>query len=275
MSVDVEDWFCVHNLNPLIPYEEWDRCDSRVERSTLRLLEIFRRRKTEATFFVLGWVADRFPDLVREIAHQGHEVGTHGYAHRLLTFMRPEEFRDDLLRSLDALARATTQAVRGFRAPSFSLTPRTLWAIDILRASGMRYDSSVFPTAMHPDYGMPHAPLHPYELTDGLLELPLGVAEIVRQRVPCGGGGYFRIYPYALTRRLMRSCNAAGRPVMFYVHPWELDPGHPRVAGLPWSKRFRHYTNLDKTEERLERVLEDFSFTSARRLIPEQPRSRG
>lgn len=267
MSVDVEDWFCVHNLSGLIPYTEWDRCESRVERNTELLLDLFASKGVEATFFVLGWVADRFPDLVREIDRRGHELATHGYSHRLLTAMQPEEFRADLQRSLAVLAPLTSQEIRGFRAPSFSLTKRTLWALDILRESGIRYDSSVFPVAFHPDYGIPEAGLSPYALADDLLELPMGVAEVLGRRIPCSGGGYFRLYPYALTRALMRKCNREGRPVMFYLHPWEADPAQPRVSGLPLSKRFRHYNNLDKTAARLDRLLSEFSFTSARRLI--------
>jgi polysaccharide deacetylase family protein (PEP-CTERM system associated) len=269
MSIDLEDWFCVYNLSRLIPYTDWDRCESRVERNTLRLLELFRKHQVEATFFVLGWVADRFPDLVKEVERGGHEVASHGYSHRLLTFMSPEEFRADLLRSLEVLAKTASQEVRGFRAPSFSLTPETLWAVDILKASGIRYDSSVFPVGFHPEYGMVGADPRPHELADGLTELPMGVAEVFGRRIPCSGGGYFRLFPYSLTRRLMRRCNAQGRPVIFYLHPWELDPGQPRVQGMSWSTRFRHYNNLDRTEERLERLLGDFSFTSARSLIAE------
>ena len=266
MSIDLEDWFCVYNLSRLIPYTDWDRCESRVERNTLRLLELFRKHRVEATFFVLGWVADRFPDLVKEIERGGHEVA-HGYSHRLLTFMSPEEFRADLLRSLEVLAKTASQEVRGFRAPSFSLTPKTLWAVDILKESGIRYDSSVFPVGFHPEYGMVSADPRPHELADGLTELPMGVAEVLGRRIPCGGGGYFRLFPYPLTRRLMRRCNAQGRPVIFYLHPWEVDPGQPRVQGMSWSTRFRHYNNLERTEERLERLLGDFSFTSARSLL--------
>lgn len=266
MSVDVEDWFCVHNLSRHIPYAAWDRCESRVERSTGVLLDLFGRHGVEATFFVLGWVADRFPDLVREIDRRGHELATHGYSHRLLTAMQPEEFRADLQRSLAVLAPLTGQEIRGFRAPSFSLTKRTLWALDIMREAGIRYDSSVFPVAFHPDYGIPDAQLAPHTLA-GLIELPMGVAEVFGRRIPCSGGGYFRLYPYALTRSLMRHVNRQGRPVMFYLHPWEADPTQPRVSGLPRSKRFRHYNNLDKTAERLERLLSEFTFTSARRLI--------
>jgi polysaccharide deacetylase family protein (PEP-CTERM system associated) len=272
MSVDVEDWFCVYNLSRLIPYADWDKCESRVERNTTRLLDLFRRHQVEATFFVLGWVADRFPGLVQEIERRGHEVATHGYSHRLLTFMQPEEFRADLQRSLEVLAKATSQPVRGFRAPSFSVTRKTLWAADILKESGIQYDSSVFPVRFHPEYGIPESDLGPHQLVEGLTELPMSVTEVFGRKIPCSGGGYFRLYPYAVTRRLMRMCNEQGRPVIFYLHPWEADPEQPRVQGLTWAKRFRHYNNLDKTEERLERLLGDFAFTSARRLIAEPRR---
>jgi polysaccharide deacetylase family protein (PEP-CTERM system associated) len=267
MSVDLEDWFCVYNLSGLIPYADWDKCQPRVERNTLRLLDLFQRHRVEATFFVLGWVADRFPDLVKEVERQGHEIATHGYSHRLLTFMQPEEFRVDLQRSLEALSKASSHEVRGFRAPSFSLTRRTLWAADILKESGLRYDSSVFPVRFHPEYGIPDAELGPYQLADGVTELPMSVAEIAGRRVPCCGGGYFRLYPYAVTRWLMRRCNKQGRPVIFYLHPWEIDAGQPRMEGLSWSKQFRHYNNLSKTEQRLERLLDDFSFITARQLL--------
>jgi polysaccharide deacetylase family protein (PEP-CTERM system associated) len=267
MSVDLEDWFCVYNLSGLIPYQEWDRCESRVERSTLRLLDLFQRHKVEATFFVLGWVADRFPDLVREVERHGHEIATHGYSHRLLTLMQPEEFRTDLLQSLEVLSKASSGEVHGFRAPSFSLTRESMWAPEILKESGIQYDSSVFPVQFHPEYGIPNAQLGPYELTEGLIELPMSVAEVFGQRVPCCGGGYFWLYPYSLTRWLMRRCNAQGRPVIFYLHPWEIDTEQPRVQGLPWSKRFRHYNSLSRTEARLERLLTDFSFSTARQLM--------
>jgi polysaccharide deacetylase family protein (PEP-CTERM system associated) len=181
--------------------------------------------------------------------------------------MRPDEFRADLGRSLEVLAATASRPVRGFRAPSFSVTRETLWAGEILRESGLEYDSSVFPVGLHPDYGIPDAGLTPYQLTEGLTELPMGVAELMGRRIPCCGGGYFRLYPYRVTRWLMRRCNAAGRPVMFYLHPWEIDPGQPRVSGLPWSKRFRHYNNLERMEARLERLLSDFSFISARSLL--------
>lgn len=272
MSIDTEDWFCVYNLSDRIPFSDWPACEQRVERNTLRLLDLFRQRGVEATFFVLGWVAERYPDLVREIELRGHEVATHGYSHRLITHMTPEEFRADLLRSLEVLTPLVNQPVLGFRAPSFSLTRRTEWAAQILSAAGLRYDSSVYPLAFHPDYGIPDAPLVPYQISEGLTELPLSCAEVFRWRIPCSGGGYFRQFPYGVTKALMRLCNSQGRSVMFYLHPWEIDPNQPRV-NLPFLKKIRHYRNLEVTEQRLEKLLEDFPFTSVRRLLNLSPNS--
>jgi polysaccharide deacetylase family protein (PEP-CTERM system associated) len=265
-SVDLEDWFCVQNLSGVIRREAWDQCESRVERNTLLLLDLLSHRQVEATFFVLGWVAERHPDLVREVERRGHEIATHGYSHRLLTSLQPEEFRADLDRSLEVLARCSNRPVRGFRAPSFSVTRKTWWAVEILRSRGIQYDSSIFPIGFHPDYGIPDAPLRAHRLQEGLFELPMSCAEVMGRKVPCSGGGYFRLFPYTVTRALMRRCNQQGRPVIFYLHPWEVDPEQPRVD-LPALKRFRHYNNLERTAERLERLLEDFRFTSIRNLF--------
>jgi polysaccharide deacetylase family protein (PEP-CTERM system associated) len=265
-SIDLEDWFCVHNLSGVIKREEWERCQSRVERNTLILLNLLSQHNVEATFFVLGWVAERYPDLVKEVERRGHEIATHGYSHRLLTALEPQEFRADLERSLEVLARCTSRPVRGFRAPSFSITRKTWWAVEILRSCGIRYDSSIFPIGFHPDYGIPDAPLSAHLLPEGVFELPMSCAEVFGRKVPCSGGGYFRLLPYVATRALMRRCNRQGRPVIFYLHPWEVDPEQPRVE-LPAVKRFRHYQNLDRTAERLERLLQDFQFTSVRRLF--------
>jgi polysaccharide deacetylase family protein (PEP-CTERM system associated) len=268
-SIDLEDWFCVQNLSGAIPREQWERCESRVERNTLQLLNLLSHHNVEATFFVLGWVAERYPDLVREVERRGHEIATHGYSHRLLTSLQPDEFRADLARSLEVLARCSRVPVRGFRAPSFSVTRKTWWAIDILRKYGIQYDSSIFPVGFHPDYGIPDAPLTAHMLPEGVFELPMSCAEVYGRKVPCSGGGYFRLFPYPLTRALMRRCNQQGRPVIFYLHPWEVDPEQPRVD-LPALKRFRHYNNLERTTERLERLLNDFQFTSVRKLFAAQ-----
>jgi polysaccharide deacetylase family protein (PEP-CTERM system associated) len=266
-SVDLEDWFCVQNLSGIIPRDQWEKCESRVERNTLVLLDLLSRHRVEATFFVLGWIAERFPDLVREVERRGHEIATHGYSHRLLTSLTPDEFRADLEKSLEVLARCSGQTIQGFRAPSFSVTRKTWWALEIMRSVGISYDSSIFPVGFHPDYGVRDAPLGGHSIAKGPFELPMSCAEVFGRRIPCSGGGYFRLFPYAVTRALMRRCNLAGRPVIFYIHPWEVDPGQPRIA-MPALKRFRHYNNLELTAGRLERLLDDFPFTSVRKLFP-------
>lgn len=264
-SIDLEEWFCVYNLSQVIPYDQWSTCESRVEKSTLAILDLLSKHNVAGTFFVLGWVAERHPDLVREVERRGHEIASHGYSHRLITKMTSEEFRADLERSLEVLTKLASAPVRGFRAPSFSVTKKTWWSLEILRACGIRYDSSIFPIGFHPDYGVADAPLQAHAVAEGLWELPMSVAELMGKRLPCSGGGYFRQLPYAATRHLMKTCNAQGRPIMFYLHPWEVDPGQPRVA-LPLVKRVRHYNNLEKTLPRLEKMLNDFQFTSVRNL---------
>jgi polysaccharide deacetylase family protein (PEP-CTERM system associated) len=267
MSVDVEDWFSVENMRGIIPRQDWDRLESRVERNVGRLLDLFSTHRIEATFFVLGWIAERHPDMVGEIARRGHEVASHGYSHNMLTRMTPEEFDADLKQSLEMLARAGVSSVLGFRAPTFSVTRKTMWATDVLKSRGLAYDSSVFPIGFHPDYGIADAPLVPHQLPNGIWELPMSCAEVFGRRIPCSGGGYFRLFPYPVMRALMRRSNAQGRPVVFYLHPWEIDPDQPRIHAMPRIKRFRHYNNLERTYARLERLLGDFQFTSARRLL--------
>ncbi len=266
ISVDLEDWFCVHNLSHAIKKEDWDKCELRVVHNTRRLLQVFTERNTHATFFVLGWLAERVPELVREVEDHGHEIATHGYSHTLLTQMTPSDFEADLKMALQMTRHCTSQNIVGFRAPSFTVTPKTLWALPILAANGIRYDSSAFPISFHPDYGMPHGALSIHKIHDDVLEVPLSCAEVFGRRIPCGGGGYFRLLPYTLTKFLLRRCNRQGRPVIFYLHPWEIDPGQPRVK-LPWKQRFRHYYNLDKTLGRLEKLLKDFQFTTIRTVV--------
>lgn len=263
ISIDLEDWFCAYNLR--IKLEEWDRLELRVVENARRLLDLLAKHKTRATFFVLGWIAERQPDLVREIETAGHEIATHGYSHTLLTEMTPAAFEVDLQRALQATRACVRQEILGFRAPSFTVTSKTLWAIDLLAKQGLKYDSSIFPVSFHPDYGMPDASLGIHSL-GCLTEVPLSCAEILGRKVPCSGGGYFRVYPYAVTRFLLKQCNRQGRPVIFYLHPWEVDPGQPRRK-LSWSKGLRHYMNLDKTAQRLDRLLSEFEFTSIRQVL--------
>jgi polysaccharide deacetylase family protein (PEP-CTERM system associated) len=269
MSVDVEDYFHVNAFDGIVPRARWAELESRVCRNTERLLELFEASGVTATFFVLGWVAERFPALVSRIAKQGHEIASHGYAHRLIYRQTPDAFRDDVRRAKDLLESSAGVRVDGFRAPSYSVTARTLWALDVLIEEGHRYDASIFPIR-HDRYGMPHSPRHPYVLTrqaGSLVEAPASTVRCGRVNLPVAGGGYFRILPYAWTHWGIRRINRReGRPAIFYLHPWEIDPWQPRLrAG--WVSRFRHYRNLSKTEPRLRRLLRDFRFSTVQRVL--------
>ncbi|NOY22049.1 MAG: DUF3473 domain-containing protein [Acidobacteria bacterium] len=263
ISIDLEDWFCAHNLN--IKTEDWDKQELRITNNTERILEILKEAHTKATFFVLGWMAERLPELVRQIEQDGHEIATHGYSHSLLTEISPEQFEADLEKALHVTRMCVSQPIIGFRAPSFTVTRKTLWALDILKKHGIKYDSSIFPVGFHPDYGIPDAPLSIHK-QDAIIEVPLSCAEILGRKIPCSGGGYFRIFPYFLTKKLMRQCNRKGRPVIFYFHPWEIDPGQPRKK-LPYLKAFRHYFNLSRTENRLKKLLLDFEFAPIKEVV--------
>jgi polysaccharide deacetylase family protein (PEP-CTERM system associated) len=268
MSIDLEDWFCVNNLSHVIKREDWDNCELRVYASTKRVLNLFDKHKTKATFFVLGWIAERLPELIREIEGKGHEIAVHGYNHLLLTEITCEQFDEDLARALEAINRCEIKQVpMGFRAPSFTVVEKTRdWAMRTLEKYAFKYDSSVFPVGFHPDYGVASAPLDPYKITDALYEFPMSCLEMFGKRLPFSGGGYFRLFPYSYTKLCMKRCNALGRSAVFYLHPWELDPGQPKVK-LPRSKALRHYYNLDQTEKRLDRLLGDFHFTTVKEVL--------
>jgi len=265
-TIDLEDWFCSHNLHPYIKFSEWNEYQSRVVKSTRSILALLKKYEIQATFFVLGWIAEKLPDLIKEIDAQGHEIASHGYAHQLLTTMNKHQFRGDLQRALDVTCPLIAKDIKGFRAPAFSITKDTLWAIPILRSMGFTYDSSVYPISIHPDYGIPSSELDIYTFDNGLIEVPMSCAIVAGMRIPCSGGGYFRLMNYGIFRKLMLRCNEQGRSVIFYLHPWEIDPGIPNVE-LPWFKKFRHYNNLDRTMRRLELLLEEFDFTSMEGLL--------
>jgi polysaccharide deacetylase family protein (PEP-CTERM system associated) len=263
MTVDVEDYFHVSVFDGLVPRHAWEDLESRVCANTDRLLEIFNESNTHATFFVLGWVAERFPDLVPRIAAEGHEIASHGYGHRLVYDLSRREFRDDIRRSKDVLESAIGKPVLGYRAPSYSVTPKSLWALDILIDEGFSYDASIFPIH-HDRYGIPVSPRHPYVLqrAGALVEAPASTVKWGPVNLPIGGGGYFRILPYAWTQwGISRLNNVEGLPAIFYLHPWEIDPKQPRLEA-PALGRFRHYYNLDKTEGRLRALLKDFAFST-------------
>lgn len=242
----------------------------RVEENTRRLMDLFDETSSRATFFVLGWVAERFPALIREIHGRGHEVACHGHSHRLIYTQTPEEFREETFRSKAVLEDLIAESVNGYRAASYSITSRSLWAVETLVEAGFEYDSSIVRTR-HDLYGIPNALAVPYELIteDGetILEFPPTTYNFLGYDVPVGGGGYFRLYPYGLTRALLRRASAAQRsPFIFYLHPWEIDPDQPRV-NTKLRSRFRHYLNLDKTETRLRRLLRDFDFATVREVL--------
>ena len=260
LTVDVEDYFQVSALAPLIHRSSWDDRECRVERNVERLLELFAQRHAHATFFTLGWVAQRYPRLIQRIVGAGHELASHGYDHLRASEQTPHEFRQDVLRAKRLLEDLGSQAVLGYRAPSFSIGYSNPWAFDVLLESGYRYSSSVYPVR-HDHYGMPDAPRFPYEVRPGLTEIPVTTTRVLGRNLPAGGGGYFRLAPYGLSRWALRRVNNVDRrPAIFYFHPWEIDPEQPRVPGTGLKTRFRHYVNLDKTESRLARLLRDFRW---------------
>ncbi len=262
-TVDLEDWFCAYNHR--INIKDWNKQELRVVDNTRKILRLLSKHNTKATFFVLGWIAEKVPYLIKEIESDGHEIATHGYSHSLITQMIPKEFEDDIKKAFEVTASVSNQSIIGFRAPSFTITKNTMWALPILKDNGIKYDSSVFPVGFHPDYGINDSDLNIHQL-NGITEVPLSVAEIFGKKVPCSGGGYFRIFPYSITKKLINTCNKQGRPVIFYIHPWEVDPGQPKRT-LPFSKKIRHYYNLENTEKRLGKLLSDFEFQTIKETL--------
>jgi polysaccharide deacetylase family protein (PEP-CTERM system associated) len=267
LTIDIEEWFHATAMDRYVGMEQWGTLESRVGRNVRRLLEILEKRQTRATFFVLGWVAERHPELVREIAAQGHEIASHGYRHRLIYHLSPNTFRDYVRRSKYLLEDLTGQEVLGYRATSFSIVAKTLWALDFIKEAGFVYDSSIFPIGHHDLYGIEGFPRYAYVHANGLVEIPPSTLKILGKNIPFGGGGYFRLYPYRVTRQAIRMVNRKGYPAMVYLHPWELDPDCPRVAQADGRTRFRQYVNLRKTEPRLARLLEDFTWGPVRDYV--------
>lgn len=263
MTVDVEDYFQASVFDRIVSRQSWYERESRVVRNTHRLLELFHRHHVCGTFFILGWVAERFPSLVREIASCGHELASHGFHHQLVYTLTRDQFRDDVKRAKAAIEDAAGLAVRGYRAPSFSIIRASLWALDVLIEEGHSYDASVFPIR-HDRYGIPDAPRLAHVIgrpAGTIVEVPASTLRLGRANLPCAGGGYFRLLPYSVTRWAIGRLNAAGAPLIFYVHPWEIDPDQPR---LPVSRLngWRHYANLDETSSRLERMVGEFPFNT-------------
>ena len=266
-TIDVEDYFQVSALAPYIPRDQWDERQCRVERNVDRILELLDEADAKATFFTLGWIAERYPQLVRRIAENGHEVASHGYQHERATDLDRDGFLADIQLAKAVLEDVAGTAVSGYRAPSFSINGANDWAFDCLAEAGYRYSSSIYPIR-HDHYGMPDAPRFPYRSRDGLLEVPITTMRFMNRNWPAGGGGYFRLMPYAMSKWLIRRVNEAdGQPAIFYFHPWELDPEQPRVPGIDAKTRFRHYVNLHRTEDRLRQLLHDFRWDRVDRVF--------
>ena len=261
MSVDVEEYFHVSAFEDRIERIDWDSLPSRVERSTDRIFELFDSANVKATFFTLGWIAERFPNLIKRITSEGHEIASHGFAHARVWSQGIREFSEDVSRTKKLLEDITGERVLGYRAPSFSINKDSLWAHDVLHEAGYEYSSSIYPFR-HLHYGIPSAPRKPFRLQkEGLLEIPLTTARIFGRNLPAAGGGYFRLLPYSYSRWAIRRANRQDDcPAAFYFHPWEIDPGQPRIEGISAATKFRHYVNLERVEERLERVLADFRW---------------
>jgi len=274
LSIDVEEHFQAHAFETAIARADWERQESRVVGNTRRILTLLAETGTRATFFVLGWVADRHPELVREIAAAGHEIGSHGYAHELVYRQTPGEFGADLERSLEAIGRALPgdgDRRLGYRAPAFSVTDDSRWALDVLRAHGIRYDSSVVPAVAKGGgvngalrggkrRGVTDASRFAARLAEGLWEFPVSTVHLAGRNWPVAGGGYFRLLPLWMTRGAIRRINAEGQPAIVYLHPWEFDPEQPAVPNAPALARWRHGINLDRTEARLRRLLATHAF---------------
>jgi polysaccharide deacetylase family protein (PEP-CTERM system associated) len=273
LTIDVEDYYHVSGFESVVRFSDWGRYESRVEQNTLRLLDLLDANQTQATFFVLGWVAERHPHLVRTIQAGGHEVASHGYAHQRIYTQTPAQFRQETQRSLRILEDVTGQRVFGYRAASYSITKESLWALDILKEEGFTYDSSIFPVR-HDRYGIPGYRRFCH-LLDGdhgkqLVEFPISTWRLAGSNIPIAGGGYFRLFPYGFIRWALRQINQKERqPALVYLHPWEIDPDQPRIHGGMLS-RFRQYVNLDKTEGRLIQLLQDFRFGTTFEVLKNQ-----
>lgn len=269
LTVDVEDYFQVSAFESQIARSEWDRLPCRIESNIERILQMLDERGARATFFTLGWIAQRYPGMVRGIGDAGHELASHGTEHRRATDQTRAEFLADIRGAKALLEDVSGRKVQGFRAPSFSVGPANPWAFECISLAGYRYSSSVYPIR-HDHYGAPASPRFPHEVAPGLLELPIATVRLLNTNWPAGGGGYFRLLPYTVSRWSLDQIHRRdGRPAMFYFHPWELDPGQPRVSGVSARTRFRHYLNLGRTQRRLDRLLRDFRWDRVDRVYLE------
>jgi polysaccharide deacetylase family protein (PEP-CTERM system associated) len=260
LTIDVEDYFQVSAFAPYIARSDWDHRECRVERNVSRILDLLAAHDTKATFFTLGWIAERYPELIRRIVREGHELASHGYGHERASDLSEAAFSADIVRAKCILEDLSGSAVEGYRAPSFSIGTANLWAFDCLSRAGYRYSSSIYPIR-HDHYGMPDSPRFAYRVKPDLLEVPITTLRVLRRNLPSSGGGYFRLLPYAVSRWMLRRVNAVdGQSAIFYCHPWEFDVSQPRIPGIDRKTRFRHYVNIDRMEDRLQSLLADFKW---------------
>ena len=260
MTIDVEDYFQVSAFAPHIDRSSWDSRECRIERNIGRILEMLDSNGTKATFFTLGWIAQRYPALVRSIVESGHELASHGYGHERASDLSEVNFTEDIVSAKALLEDIGGVEVKGYRAPSFSIGAGNLWAFDCLANAGYRYSSSVYPIR-HDHYGMPDSPRHAYQVRPNLLEVPITTLRAFNRNFPSSGGGYFRLLPYQLSRWMLSRVNQEdGQAGIFYFHPWEIDTGQPRIAGIGSKTRFRHYVNIERMERRIGRLLKDFRW---------------
>ena len=260
LSIDVEDYFQVSAFGEKIPQSEWSTRECRIERNIRRILELLRVGDVKATFFTLGWIADRYPELICEIASEGHEIASHGYNHNRVSDLTPAEFREDIVRTKGTLENLTGHIVTGYRAPSFSISEKNLWAFDIIQDAGYKYSSSIYPIN-HDHYGMPSAPRFAHKVAEQLLEVPISTTVLFRRNFPASGGGYFRLLPYYLSKFAFSRVNAQDKQALvFYFHPWEIDVGQPIIGGIGVRSHFRHYVNLAGMERKLVRLFSDFRW---------------
>lgn len=272
LTVDVEDYFQVSAFSSRIARSEWDSMPCRVERNIDVILEQFDRHDAKATFFTLGWIAERYPQVVRRIVSCGHEIASHGHSHRRASEQSREHFLQDIRCAKDVLEQLAGVRVRGYRAPSFSIGSSNTWAFDCILEAGYVYSSSVYPIR-HDHYGMPDSPRFPYHTRDGLLEVPVTTIQLFNWNLPAGGGGYFRLMPYVMSRWMIQRVNRRdAESAIFYFHPWEVDPEQPRVEGASLKAKFRHYLNLSRMQRRLDRLLTDFSWGRVDRVFLEVQR---
>ena len=259
--MDIEDYFQVSAFEKVIDRSDWENLPCRVEQNTEKVMQVFADHGVKGTFFILGWVAQRYPELIKRIAEQGHEVASHGWDHVRIINMTPEQFREDVIKTKEILEELSGTKVYGYRAPSYSIGSSNLWALKILQETGHKYSSSIYP--IHHDlYGMPHAPRFAFYPNDlDLIEVPVTTTKVLGKNFPCGGGGYFRLLPYFWSKRAIKKVNTIdGQSTVFYFHPWEIDPQQPKQKNTTLKTRFRHYTNLSKMEQRLNQLLRDFSW---------------